>query len=77
MYEAKERAHLVSSILPGFRSKIGKVNHLGWMNKNPAQFLYNFSLDIFGRALTIVAPGIFVNRYTSQIFRRNFVYFDD
>ena len=77
MYEAKERAHLVSSILPGFRSKIGKVNHLGWINKNPAQFLYNFLLDICGRALTIVAPGIFVNRHTSQIFPRNFVYFDD
>lgn len=77
MYEAKERAHLVSSILPRFRAEIGKVNHLGWMNKNLAQFLYNFPLDIFGRALTNVAPGIFVNRYTSQIFRRNFVHFDN
>ena len=77
MYEAQERAHLVSSILPWLRSEIGKVNHLGWINKNPAQFLYNFSLDIFGRALTIVAPGIFVNKYTSQIFHRNFMHFDD
>ena len=28
------------------------------MHKNPAQILYNFSLDIFGRAPTIVASGI-------------------
>lgn len=70
-------AGLIMAGLPGFRSEIGKVNHLGWINKNPAQFLYNFPLDIFGRAPTIVAPGIFVNRYTSQIFRRNFVHFDD
>lgn len=69
MYEAKERAHLVSSILPGFRSKIGKVNHSGWMNKNPAQFLYNFPLDIFGRAPTIVAPGILSIGILHKFFR--------
>nr|DAG21804.1 MAG TPA: hypothetical protein [Caudoviricetes sp.] len=29
------------------------------------------------RASTSETPGIFVNRHTSQIFRRNFVYFND
>ena len=28
------------------------------MNKNPAQFLYNFPLDIFGRAPTVLAREI-------------------
>ena len=49
---------MVKSVLPWLCSEIGKINHLGWMHKNPAQFLYNFSLDIFGRALTVLAPGI-------------------
>ena len=58
LYQEEKGLDVVKSVLPWLRAEIGKINHLGWMNKNPAQILYNFSLDIFGRALTVLAREI-------------------
>ena len=58
LHQEEKGLDVGKSVLSWFRAEIGKINYLGWMHKNPAQILYNFPLDIFVRALTVLAREI-------------------